>query len=205
MWGVPLGAEALVKTPAAAVKAAEKIGYPVVLKAVSATLLHKSDVGAVQLNLANARAVEAAWKRIQDNLKKHGVKDKLDGMLVAKQAKGGLEVVLGIHRDPEVGPVVMVGTGGVLLELTKDVAFGAAPISREKALDMLAQTNAGTLLKGYRGGPKYDIEAAISAIMALGRLAQDLSGIVHSADVNPFVIMPEGQGAVALDALLIVE
>ena len=205
LWGVPVGEETLVQSAQEAVEAAEKIGYPVVLKAVSAKLLHKSDVGAVQLNLNDAAAVKSAFSRIEENLKAHAFSGKLEGMLVAKQAKGGIEIVLGIHRDPEVGPVVMAGAGGVLLELTKDVAFAAAPISREKALDLLTQTNVGTLLQGYRGGPKYDIEAAVQAIMALGRVAEDMSAFIHSADVNPFVIMPEGQGAVALDALMIVE
>jgi acyl-CoA synthetase (NDP forming) len=205
LWGVPVGEETLVQTAQEAIEAAQKIGYPVVLKAVAATLLHKSDVGAVQLNLNDATAVKSAFSRIEENLRAHAFSGKLEGMLVARQAKGGLEIVLGIHRDPEVGPVVMAGAGGVLLELTKDVAFASAPISREKALDLLAQTNVGTLLKGYRGGPKYDIEAAIQAIMALGRVAEDMSSFIHSADVNPFVIMAVGQGAVALDALMIVE
>ncbi len=204
-WGMPSGEEALVTAPEAAVEAAAKIGYPVVLKAVSSTLLHKSDVGAVQLGLNDAQAVEAAWKRIEDNLKQHNVTEKLDGMLVAKQVKGGLEIVLGINRDPEVGPVVMVGTGGVLLELIKDVAFAVPPVTREKALDMLARTHAGKLLQGYRGGPRYDVNAVVDAIMALGRLAGDFGGLIHSADVNPFLVQPEGQGAVALDALVIFE
>jgi acetyltransferase len=205
LWGVPVGEEALVQSAQEAVEAAEKIGYPVVLKAVAATLLHKSDVGAVQLNLTDAAAVTSAFSRIEENLRAHAFAGKLEGMLVAKQAKGGVEIVLGIHRDPEVGPVVMAGAGGVLLELTKDVAFAAAPISREKALDLLAQTNVGTLLKGYRGGPTHDVEAAVEAIMALGRVAEDMSSFIHSVDVNPFVIMAEGRGAVALDALVIVE
>ncbi len=204
-WGMPSGEEALITSPAAAVQAAAKIGYPVVLKAVSATLLHKSDVGAVQLGLNDAQALEAAWKRIEDNLKQHNVTEKLDGMLVAGQVKGGLEIVLGINRDPEVGPVVMVGTGGVLLELIKDVAFAVPPVTRQKALDMLAQTHAGKLLQGYRGGPRYDVNAVVEAIVALGRLAEDFGGLIHSADINPFLVQPEGQGAVALDALVIFE
>ncbi len=204
-WDLQSGQDALVRTPAAAVKAATKMGFPVVLKAVSATLLHKSDVGAVQLNLNTAKAVEVAWKRIQTNLKAHKVTGKLDGMLIARQVKGGLELVLGINRDPEIGPVVMVGTGGVLLELIKDVAFAVPPVTREKALDLLAQTHAGKLLQGYRGGVRYDVEAVVSAIIALGRVAEDFGGLIHSADVNPLVVLPQGQGVVALDALMIFE
>ena len=125
---------------------------PVVLKAVSDTLTHKSDVGAVALNLATPEQLTAAYQAMAQKLRDH----VLAGMLVCQQVRGGLELVLGLHRDPEMGLVVMAGAGGVLLELTKDVAFGAPPISREKALDMLARTRAGKLLQGYRGGPPLD-------------------------------------------------
>ena len=129
-YGIATPAEALVTSPVEAVKAAERIGYPVVLKAVSATLTHKSDVGAVALNLGTPAELTAAYQRMSQNLREH----KLAGMLVCKQVRGGLELVLGLHRDPEMGLVVMAGAGGVLLELTKDVAFwGAANQPRESA------------------------------------------------------------------------
>jgi acyl-CoA synthetase (NDP forming) len=97
----------------------------------------------------------------------------------------------------------MAGAGGVLLELTNDVAFGAPPISREKAHDMLARTRAGRLLQGYRGGPPLDADAVADALLGLGRLADDLQDVIESVDINPFVVLPRGQGGMALDALVI--
>jgi hypothetical protein len=122
-------------------------------------------------------------------------------MLVCKMVRGGLELVLGLHRDPEMGLVVMAGAGGVLLELTKDVAFCAPPVSREKARDMIERTRAGRLMRGYRGGVALDIDAVTNALVGLGRLAIDLEDVIESVDINPFLALP--QGGVALDALVV--
>jgi acetyltransferase len=200
-YGIGSAPDVLVRSAAAAVEAAQRIGYPVVLKAVSARLLHKSDAGAVMLGLGDADAIAAAYARIEANLARHGFTDALDGMLVCRQIGGGTEIALGVTRDPEMGLAVMVGAGGVLLELVKDVAFGVPPISPAKARDMLAQTRVARLLDGYRGGPTLDAEAVIQALVALGRLAVDLADVIDSVDVNPFMVMP--QGGLALDGLLV--
>jgi acyl-CoA synthetase (NDP forming) len=128
-YGIATPVEALVTSRAAAIEAAERIGYPVVLKAVSAELVHKSDVGAVALDLATPEQLAAAYDRMAQQLQQH----RLAGMLVCRQIRGGMELVLGLHRDPEMGLVVMAGSGGVLLELIKDVTFCAPPVSPEKA------------------------------------------------------------------------
>jgi acetyltransferase len=197
LYGIATPQEALVTSPADAVAAAARIGYPVVLKAVSDTLTHKSDVGAVVLNLASAEDVTKAYDRMTQNLGRH----KLAGMLVCEQIRGGLELVLGLHRDPEMGPVIMAGSGGVLLELTKDVAFCIPPVSRDKARELLGRTRAARLMAGYRGSAALDVEAVVDALVGLGRLASDLEGIVESIDVNPFVALPKG--GCALDALIV--
>jgi acetyltransferase len=204
-YGLPTPREEIVGSPEAAVAAAERIGFPVVLKAVSPTLLHKSDVGAVALDLRHGDDVRAAYQRILDNLVRHKVTEPLDGMLVGQQIGKGLELVLGLHRDREMGLVVMAGSGGILLELFKDVAFSAPPLSRQKAIDMLDQTHAARLLRGYRGSAALDIDAVADALVALGRIAVDLADIVQSIDINPFVVLPRGQGAMALDALVVLE
>jgi acetyltransferase len=196
-YGIATPSETLVTSPALALEAAARIGYPVVLKAVSGTLTHKSDVGAVVLNLMTPAELTDAYARMSDKLRDH----VLAGMLVCQQVRGGIELVLGLHRDPEMGLVVMAGAGGVLLELTKDVAFGAPPIGRDKAHDMLARTRAGRLLRGYRGGPPLDIDAVADALIGLGRLATDLEDVIESVDINPFVALP--QGGMALDALIV--
>ena len=198
-YGIATAEEALVTSRTAAIEAAGRIGYPVVLKAVSAELLHKSDVGAVVLDLASPEQLAAAYDDMAQRLQRH----RLTGMLVCRQVRGGLELVLGLHRDPEMGLVVMAGSGGVLLELIKDVAFCAPPVSPEKARDMLARMRGARLLAGYRGSPALDADALVNALVALGRLAVDLEDVVQSVDINPFVALP--QGGLALDALIVLQ
>ena len=198
-YGIATAEEALVTSRTAAIEAAGRIGYPVVLKAVSAELLHKSDVGAVVLDLASPEQLAAAYDDMAQRLQRH----RLTGMLVCRQVRGGLELVLGLHRDPEMGLVVMAGSGGVLLELIKDVTFCAPPVSPEKARDMLARMRGARLLAGYRGSPALDADALVNALVALGRLAVDLEDVVQSVDINPFVALP--QGGLALDALIVLQ
>jgi acyl-CoA synthetase (NDP forming) len=200
-YGFALPEEAFVHSPDHAIEAARRIGFPVVLKAVAAELTHKSDAGAVALWLASGGDVLSAYQRITENLVRNGFSAAIEGMLVCRQISGGLELALGLHRDPEVGLVVMAGTGGLLLELTRDVAFCAPPMSREKANELLGRTHAARLMRGYRGGPALDVEAAVDALIALGRLAADLGDVIEAIDVNPFVVLP--QGGLALDALVV--
>ena len=196
-YGIATPPEALVGSAAEALKAAERIGYPVVLKAVAATLLHKSEAGAVALDLATHEQLAAAHDRMSRYLQAHG----LAGMLVCRQIRGGLELVLGLHRDPEMGLIVMAGSGGVLLELVTDVAFCAPPVGREKARDLIERTHGARLLRGYRGAAALDADAVVEALVALGRLGTDLGDVIESVDINPFVALP--QGGLALDALIV--
>jgi acyl-CoA synthetase (NDP forming) len=198
-YGIATPAEVLVASPVEAATGAARIGYPVVLKAVSATLTHKSDVGAVALNLTSADELIAAYTAMSQRLQQHA----LSGMLVCQQVRGGLELVLGLHRDPEMGLVVMAGSGGVLLELVRDVAFCAPPVSTEKARDLIGRTRAARLLQGYRGAPPQDVAAVADALVALGQIAMDLPDVIESVDINPFVALPQGQGGLALDALIV--
>jgi acetyltransferase len=199
-YGIPTPMEIAVQSPDDAVKAARQIGYPVVLKAVAAKLLHKSDAGAVALHLADDEAVRAAYVRIAENVRHAGI-EALDAMLVCQQVSGGLELVLGLNRDPEMGLVVMAGSGGVLLELTKDVAFAAPAITRDKARAMIERTHAARLIRGYRSSPVLDADAVVDALVALGRIAEELADVVQSIDINPFVVLP--RGGFALDALFV--
>jgi acetate---CoA ligase (ADP-forming) len=198
-YGIATPTEALVRSPADALAAAARIGYPVVLKAVSAELTHKSERGAVALDLAAPEQLAAAYDRMAQALRGQSI----TGMLVCRQIRGGLELAFGLHRDPEMGLVVMAGSGGVLLELVKDVTFCAPPVSPAKARDMLARLRAAKLLAGYRGGPALDREAVVAALVALGRVAVDLDDVVQSIDINPFVALP--QGGMALDALIVLQ
>ena len=198
-FGIPLPPERLVQTPDEAVAAAQAIGFPVVLKAVSAALPHKSDAGLVCLNLTDAEAVRQAAATIA--ARASSLPATLDGMLVAKQVSGGTEVVLGVQRDVEMGPVVMFGMGGVMVELFKDVSFAPATLDRAQARAMVRATRAGAMLDGFRGRKPGDIDALCDALVSLGRLARDLGDVIEAVDINPLLVCE--QGVVALDALVV--
>jgi acetyltransferase len=186
-----------------ATRAAREIGFPVVLKVLAAEVAHKSDIGGVIVGIKDEEELRAAYVRMAHNLAKARPGMALDKVLVAQQVAGGVELVLGVQRDPEIGPVVMFGTGGVLLELLKDVRFGAVPLPSWQAGEMIERTSAGRLLKGYRGAPPSDQAAVLAALLALGRLAHDLGERIQSIDINPLVPLPAGKGCLALDALVV--
>src|SRR3954451_3295099 len=202
-YGIATPREQVVGSVDTAVSAAKEIGYPVVLKLVAAEVTHKSDIGGVILGIRSENELRSAYARLQQNFAKARGGAKLTQALVAQQISGGVELVLGVQRDPEVGPVLMFGSGGVLLELTKDVSFGAVRLPPWQAKAMIERTSAGRLLKGYRGAPACDEAGVLAALDALGRLAHDLGDQIESIDINPLVALPEGQGAVALDALVV--
>jgi acetyltransferase len=202
-YGIATPHERVAGSVDSAVMAAKDIGYPVVLKLVSANVTHKSDIGGVMLNIGNERDLRAAYAKLAHNLERARPGEKLTQVLVAQQVSGGVELVLGVQRDPEVGPVTMFGSGGVLLELMKDVSFGAVPLPAWQARAMIERTAAGKLLKGYRGAPACDEAGVLAALLALGRLAHDLGDRIESIDINPLVALPAGDGAVALDALVV--
>src|SRR5262249_15555322 len=202
-YGFATPREQVVGSVDTAASAAKEIGYPVVLKLVSAEVTHKSDIGGVMLGIRSENELRSAYARLEQNLARAQAGAKLTQALVAQQISGGVELVLGVQRDPEIGPVLMFGSGGVLLELTKDVSFGAVPLPSWQGKAMIERTSAGHLLKGYRGAPPCDEETVLAALTALGRLAHDLGDQIESIDINPLVALPEGQGAVALDALVV--
>lgn len=201
-YGIGVTEEALATSEAEALKIAERIGYPVVLKAASDRIAHKSDIGAVQLGIGDEEALRAAYRLIGENVARSGFEGELDGILVCQQVSGGVELVAGLQRDPEMGPVLMFGSGGVLLELVKDVAFAPVPLSREMALELIGSTRVAKLLEGYRGQAAHDLEAIADALVALGKLADDLGQSLTSVDINPLVSLPGGKGAIALDAVV---
>jgi acetyltransferase len=198
-YGIVAPAEKVVSTPEEAVAAARVIGFPVVLKAVAAAVPHKSDAGLVMLGLADAGAVLGAAETLVARCR--SLNAPLEGILVAQQVSDGLETVLGIHRDPEVGPVIMFGLGGVMVELFKDVAFGPPQLDRAAASEMIDATRARQLVSGFRGSAACDRTALCDALVNLGRLARDLGDVIEAVDVNPLLV--RGEGAFALDALVV--
>ncbi len=186
-----------------ALRIAKEIGYPVAIKVVSPQILHKSDRGGIQLNLADEAALRDGLRLMVETLSQKAPEAEIRGYLVERMAPEGLEVIVGMRRDPAFGPLMMFGLGGVTVELFKDVGFGIAPLTRDQAREMLDSTHAGRLLDGYRGGPAYDSDAVIDAIGRLSRLALD-HPVIDEVEINPLLVLPEGQGAMVLDARMII-
>jgi acetate---CoA ligase (ADP-forming) len=204
-YDIPLPQEYLVSLTEA-IDAAHRIGFPVVLKGVSAAIPHKSEAGLVRLDCRDDEAVKAALiDLIEQGARLRAEQGRLgaalDGILVAQQITGGVECVLGISRDPEMGPVVMFGLGGILVELIKDVSFGAPGLERDEALAMVKATRAARLLEGFRGSQPGDLAALLDALVNLGQMAQDLPDVIEAIDINPFVVCE--RGAFALDGLVV--
>jgi acetate---CoA ligase (ADP-forming) len=200
-YGIPVSQEAIAQTAADAVKIARTIGFPVVAKVVSAEILHKSDIGGVVLNLNNPADVKKAFNDITARVKKLKTKPKLEGILIAQQVKADLELVVGASLDAEMGPVVLFGTGGVDIELLKDVALAGAPLDATEAKQLIARTKAGVKIKGYRGKPALHEPSVVKALVGLSNLIADAGNRIASIDVNPFLINPKT--GVAVDALIV--
>jgi len=201
--GIAVLAEHLVQDADAAVRAATEVGFPVVLKIVSPDLPHKTEVGGVKLGLASADEVRQAFVGMLQGVAAKAPHATIDGVLVASMAKGIAELILGATTDPVFGPVVMVGLGGIFAEIVGDIAVQTAPVSEVQAMEMLRSLKAFAVLDGARGRPRADTVAAAQAIAALSRFAVAHRATVSEIDINPLLLMPEGQGAVALDALLV--
>lgn len=200
-YGIPVSKEEIAQTAAEAVKIAKKIGFPVVAKVVSADILHKSDIGGVVLNLNSAAEVKKAFNDITARVKKLKGKPKLEGILIAQQVKADLELVVGASLDAEMGPVVLFGTGGVDIELMKDVALAGAPLDETEAMQLIAKTKAGVKMKGYRGKPALHEASAVKALVGLSNLMADAGNRIASIDVNPFLI--NSKVGVAVDGLIV--
>ena len=186
-----------------AARIAENFGTAVALKAESPAILHKTDAGAVRLDVRGADDVRAAFATIVDNVRRHDATAPLDGVLVQAMVTGGTEMVVGLHHDPQFGPVVMVGLGGIFIEVLEDVAFGAVPLTRGDAEEMLASLRGARILDGVRGRPRADRAALVDVLLAVSRLGAEAGGAIAELDLNPVVVLPEGRGAVALDALVV--
>jgi acyl-CoA synthetase (NDP forming) len=181
-----------------AVAAAERIGYPVVLKICDPTILHKSDAGLVRVGVTSAREVRQVFADFMS------AAPQADGVLVCQQMSGGVECVIGVAADDLFGPVVMVGLGGVLVEVLGDVTFRVPPFGKDEAARMIDELKGAGILRGVRGRPASDVKALVDAIMRVQRLAVDLAGDVAELDINPLLVGPKGSGqAVALDALIV--
>jgi len=202
-WGIKVAPSRLGRTAAEAVQAAEEIGYPVALKVESPEIRHKTDARALRLNVSGPDEVVRSFDELIANARRHAPHAQVQGILVQRMVHGGTEVVVGLNQDPQFGPVVMVGLGGVLVEVLEDVAFRAAPLTRSDAEAMLRELRGARILEGTRGRPPADVRAVTDVLLAVSRLAMDAAGEVAELDINPLLVLPVGGGALAVDALVI--
>ena len=201
--GLPMVDERTVTSPSAAGKAASAIGFPVVMKIVSADILHKSEIGGVILNIADKKGAEAAFKLLMERAKAKAPKAHVDGIMVAPMITDGVETIMGVVQDPTFGPTVMFGLGGVFVEVLKDVTFRVAPFGVDVAMEMIDEVKGRAMLDGVRGAPPSDVAALAKALAQLSSFAAANADTLETADVNPFLVRPKGKGAVAVDALVI--
>ena len=197
-YGFPLPASKLAKSKKEAVDASKKIGYPVVLKIASPQIIHKSDAGGVKVNLQNAKDVENAFDTIIKNAKKYNKKADIKGVLVVEMVKGGKEMIIGSKLEPGFGPVVMLGMGGIYVEVLKDVTFKLAPMTNIEADDMISSIKTKKILEGVRGEKPSDIKKLSECIQRLSQLVSDFNEI-KELDMNPVLVMEKNKGCKVLD------
>jgi acetyltransferase len=181
-----------------AVEAAEDMGYPVVMKILSPDISHKSDVGGIRLNLKHADEVERAYNSMMSDVRHYMPDAIITGVQLQKMMSGGKEVIIGMDRDPQFGPLLMFGLGGTYVEFLKDVSFAVAPVTREEAKHMVSSIKTYPLIAGVRGEAASDIDSIIQTLLKVSQLVTDFPEILEF-EINPLMVMPEGQGCVAMD------
>lgn len=202
--GIPVPKSYLAKNVNDAVKFADDIGYPVVMKVVSKDILHKSDCGGVALDLENAQEVISAYEAILHNCRKHYPDARIGGIEVCEMVKKGVEMIVGGRHDNSFGPIVMCGLGGIYVEVLKDVSFRAAPLSNSETLAMMREIRSYPLLLGVRGEERKDIEAVISTILKVGTIIKRCTEITD-IEINPLIAYDHGMGAKAVDVRILIK
>ena len=204
-YGFKMPESGIVKTADEACAEADRLGYPVVLKALVKDKIHKSDIGGVKLDLRTAYEVKGGFYEILDSLKKADIPEEdLVGVMVQRMVHGGKETIIGVVSDPMFGPLVMFGMGGIYVEVLKDVAFRIPPLTELDARELIESIKGHVILEGIRGDPPSDIDATVEALQRVSQMVVENPEIIEM-DLNPLIIMPEGKGVLALDARIRVE
>ncbi len=198
---IPVPRFQVVKDVRAAVEAAESIGYPVVLKVVSADIVHKSDIGGVATNIKTKEEIEHQWSTMLLRVADQSPLAMIEGFMIEEQVPKGVEVIAGAVRDEQFGVVVMFGTGGVAVELMKDVSFRLAPIDRTEALEMMSEVKGFPLLTGFRGDTIKDVFAIADVLVKLAEIVEKTDGL-KELEINPLMVYEEGIMAVDARARL---
>lgn len=203
VYGVPVPDEVIVTSKEEAAQFVKNHPGPLVMKVESADILHKSDVGGVKLNVCGPEAAEKAYEEIMESVTAKRPDAHINGILTVPMLDAGVEIIIGVNNDPQFGPMIMVGMGGVFVEVFKDVALYPAPLKEEEALEMLKSLKSFKLLNGYRGTEKCDIKALCQTIVAISNYAQANKDVLKELDINPLFVYPEGKGVGVADALIV--
>ena len=202
-WGVASARERLANSAEEAVAAAAQLGFPVVLKLDSPDILHKTEAGVVRLNLRDPVQVRTAYAEILANARAYMPEARITAVSVQEMVRDGVEVIIGVNDDPQLGPVLLFGSGGVMVEVYNDVALRRCPITRSEADAMITQVKGAALLRGFRGRPAADTAALADTLVRVSHLAMHLEGHLAELDINPLMVLPQGQGVKAVDALVV--
>ncbi len=205
VYGLPVPEEKLAKTLDEALQYAQEIGYPVVLKLMSPQILHKSDAKVVLLNIKTPEELKQKWEEIHENARRYRPDAEILGVLVAPMLKVGKEIIIGVTEDPQFGHALMFGLGGIFVEVLKDVTFRIIPIEEKDAWKMLREIKSYPILAGARGEPPADMKAIVDLMLKVSRLIDDLRDYIKEMDLNPVFVYPEGEGAVIVDARIILK
>ncbi|MCD4703844.1 MAG: acetate--CoA ligase [Methanosarcinaceae archaeon] len=200
-YGIPTVETATARTLKEAVDECEAMGYPVVMKILSPDISHKTDVGGVRLDLKNAGDVERAYHTMMSDVRRYMPDAMVTGVQVQKMLSGGREVIIGMNRDVQFGPLMMFGLGGTYVEILKDVSFAVAPLSRSDAKNMIQSIHTYPLLTGVRGEGSYDIDSIVDVVCRISQMVTDMPHILEF-EINPLMVLPEGMGCVAMDLRL---
>jgi len=202
-YDIPITKEDVATSADNAVEIAERIGYPLVMKIDSPDILHKTEAGGLRLNISTPEDVVAAFNEIVQNARNYDPQARVGGVLVQEMVLGGTEVIVGVNNDPQFGPTLMFGLGGIFVEILKDVSLRVAPLDRDDAMAMLREIKGFKVLAGARGKARADIGAIADVLVRVSRLALELENDVAELDINPLLVLPEGQGVRVADALII--
>ncbi|RLE81875.1 MAG: acetyl-CoA synthetase [Thermoprotei archaeon] len=202
-YNVPVTVFDVAKSSEEAVEKAKRIGFPVVMKIISPDIIHKSDVGGVFVNVKNEEEVITTYNKIVENVKQAVPKARIYGILIQEMAPQGVETIVGGIRDPQFGPTIMFGLGGIFVEILKDVSFRIAPVDKDEALEMIQEIKGYPILQGYRGYYKADIGSLVDIIMKVSNMLMDLP--ISQLDLNPVFVYEEGKGAKVIDARVVLE
>ena len=203
LYGIPVTRENVAKSSHEAISFAEKIGFPVVLKIDSPDIMHKSEAKAIRLGVNSKEEILQCYKEIIENAERYDSKARINGVLVQEMIRGGTEVIVGMSEDPQFGPTIAFGLGGIFVEVLKDISLRVVPLLKSDADLMVRETKGYQILRGLRGKNRSDIEAVIDVLLRISRLAEDWKDYISEIDINPLIVFDEGHGVKALDALVV--